>query len=64
MSKIGSNPKISQDTYVKKTQILILKDKKKRLIVFLSVLPISNREYFILKTIDESMSEGNKNNFQ
>lgn len=33
MSKIGSNPKISQDTYVKKTQILILKIKE-RLIVF------------------------------
>ena len=59
MSKIGSNPKISQDTYVKKTQILILKIKE-ALNCLLSVLPISNREYFILKTIDESMSEGNK----
>lgn len=59
MTKVGSNPKISQDTYVKKTQILIAKIKE-ALNCLLSVMPISNREYFILKTIDESVSEGNK----
>lgn len=59
MSKVGSNPKTSQDTYVKKTQILIAKIKES-LNCLLSEMPISNREYFILKTIDESVSEGNK----
>lgn len=46
MTKVGSNPKISQDTYVKKTQILIEKIKE-ALNCLLSVMPISNREYFI-----------------
>ena len=48
MSKIGSNPKISQDTYVKKTQILILKIKE-ALNCLLSVLPITQQRIFYLK---------------